>query len=424
MSWVGAAVAIIGGIASSNAAGQMASANQDAASLQAQSAAATLAQQQSMFNTTQANMQPFMQSGQGALSQLVSGTQNGSFNPQNLQLQSYGAAPTLQGYGAAPTLQQYTPYTATSYANSPEAQIAANNQAAMMGAAQNGASLTGGMNSNNLNSLMASTQANSINGYSTGLADYQNQFNAGNTALTNQYNLNNTATGLNNANATNQFGLNNQTIGLNNSNATAENSSYNQNLQQQFANLQTMAGSSQNAAAGLGAMSANASNAMANTQIGASQAAAQGIIGSATAQAAGTMGIANAASNGVNQLVNYNTNNSAYNQYLQQQYGGTTGSNAAVDQLYTAGGYNPNSVGTYDMTSTYSDPRAKENIKKTGKTVHDLILYEFNYIWDKSKRYIGVMSNEVEKIMPEAVIKGDGFDRVNYGMLGIEMVEV
>jgi hypothetical protein len=76
------------------------------------------------------------------------------------------------------------------------------------------------------------------------------------------------------------------------------------------------------------------------------------------------------------------------------------------------------------MTSTYSDPRAKENIKKTGKTVHDLILYEFNYIWDKSKRYIGVMSNEVEKIMPEAVIKGDGFDRVNYGMLGIEMVEV
>lgn len=71
-----------------------------------------------------------------------------------------------------------------------------------------------------------------------------------------------------------------------------------------------------------------------------------------------------------------------------------------------------------------SDRRMKENIVRIGTTNHDLPLYEFNYIGDDT-RYRGVMADEAEKVMPEAVVYDDiGFARVNYAMLGIEMEEV
>ena len=75
-------------------------------------------------------------------------------------------------------------------------------------------------------------------------------------------------------------------------------------------------------------------------------------------------------------------------------------------------------------TAYGSDPRVKEHIELVGKTVHDLNLYEFNYIWDKRTRYRGVMSTEVEKVMPAAVIKGRTYDLVDYDMLGIKMEKV
>lgn len=79
------------------------------------------------------------------------------------------------------------------------------------------------------------------------------------------------------------------------------------------------------------------------------------------------------------------------------------------------------------MLPSFSDRRAKENIIKIGETVYGLGLYVFNYVFDKShKQWCGVMADEVEKIMPCAVIKGKGseYDRVCYDMLGIEMVEI
>lgn len=73
-----------------------------------------------------------------------------------------------------------------------------------------------------------------------------------------------------------------------------------------------------------------------------------------------------------------------------------------------------------------SDPRTKENVERVGTTVHNLGWYEFNYIdGHDDKRYRGVMSDEVRMVMPDAVIVGDdGFDRVDYAMLGIQMEEV
>lgn len=69
-----------------------------------------------------------------------------------------------------------------------------------------------------------------------------------------------------------------------------------------------------------------------------------------------------------------------------------------------------------------SDRRLKENIeflhKENGHNV-----YEFSYIGNP-KRFIGVMAQEVEKIIPEAVIEISGFKAVNYDKLGITFREV
>ncbi len=73
----------------------------------------------------------------------------------------------------------------------------------------------------------------------------------------------------------------------------------------------------------------------------------------------------------------------------------------------------------------FSDRRLKTDIEVVGRDVATgLKLYAFRYIADPTKRWIGVMADEVRTIRPDAVCRGeDGFDRVNYGLLGLEMVE-
>jgi hypothetical protein len=65
----------------------------------------------------------------------------------------------------------------------------------------------------------------------------------------------------------------------------------------------------------------------------------------------------------------------------------------------------------------YSDRRLKTNIEKIGKMANGLALYAYDYIWGEHD--IGVMADEVEKVMPEAVITmPNGFKAVNYSLLG------
>jgi hypothetical protein len=73
-----------------------------------------------------------------------------------------------------------------------------------------------------------------------------------------------------------------------------------------------------------------------------------------------------------------------------------------------------------------SDRRLKESIEQVGVDgITGLPVYEFQYIGQPEKRYRGVMADDVEDVMPEAVITGsDGYKRVNYDMLGISMQEV
>lgn len=70
-----------------------------------------------------------------------------------------------------------------------------------------------------------------------------------------------------------------------------------------------------------------------------------------------------------------------------------------------------------------SDVRAKKNIVKIGTLDNGLNLYSFEYR-DEFKdeaghgRHVGVMAQEAEKIMPEAVkIRADGYKTVNYGVI-------
>jgi hypothetical protein len=79
--------------------------------------------------------------------------------------------------------------------------------------------------------------------------------------------------------------------------------------------------------------------------------------------------------------------------------------------------------GAYMMAPVGSDIRIKENIKAIGYLPNGLPVYEYEYkpefkdLWGHGKQ-TGVMAQEVEKIMPEAVIEHpDGYKMVNYGAL-------
>lgn len=72
-----------------------------------------------------------------------------------------------------------------------------------------------------------------------------------------------------------------------------------------------------------------------------------------------------------------------------------------------------------------SDRRLKQDIEVMGKDeATGLTLYEFAYLGGNGQRYRGVMADEVARVNPAAVVRGaDGFDKVNYALLGLEMTE-
>lgn len=68
----------------------------------------------------------------------------------------------------------------------------------------------------------------------------------------------------------------------------------------------------------------------------------------------------------------------------------------------------------------YSDRRLKTDILETKKRVNGLPVYLYRYVWDdkSSPLRVGVMAQDVIKVMPEAVAKdASGFYKVDYGMI-------
>ena len=83
-------------------------------------------------------------------------------------------------------------------------------------------------------------------------------------------------------------------------------------------------------------------------------------------------------------------------------------------------------AGSMGLKFAGSDRRLKQDIQLVGvDEATGLNLYEFSYIADPGHRFRGVMADEVEKVVPDAVMYSvDGFAAVDYGKLGIQMVEV
>jgi len=91
---------------------------------------------------------------------------------------------------------------------------------------------------------------------------------------------------------------------------------------------------------------------------------------------------------------------------------GQSGTSKAMDLATTA-----------YMLSKLSDIRLKTNIKKIGKLRDGINIYKWDWkegakeLGADMSHTIGVLAQEVKEVIPEAIIKHDGYYRVNYGML-------
>lgn len=95
-----------------------------------------------------------------------------------------------------------------------------------------------------------------------------------------------------------------------------------------------------------------------------------------------------------------------------------------VWQAYNANAANANNFmnGLFSLAgagiTAASDRRLKRNIRAIARTVHDLVVYEFEYLWSPIKQ-VGVMAQDVLEVRPEAVVTDpSGYLLVNYGNLG------
>lgn len=115
-----------------------------------------------------------------------------------------------------------------------------------------------------------------------------------------------------------------------------------------------------------------------------------------------------------------NLSNFAFNTAGQaMQEGMAPGANGAPSpfaSLFASGAGGGGAAGGAAMAA--SDINLKENIVKIGEE-KGFNIYQFNYK-GKSEKYQGVMAQEVQEIMPEAVVEKDGFLAVDYDKIGIE----
>lgn len=95
-------------------------------------------------------------------------------------------------------------------------------------------------------------------------------------------------------------------------------------------------------------------------------------------------------------------------------------------QYTTKSGFGFNDVMNIAKTaaSAYamSDKSVKENIVPRG-TENGFNVYEFNYIGEPDKKFIGVIAQEVQEIDPSAVININGTLSVDYNKIGVEFRE-
>ncbi len=105
---------------------------------------------------------------------------------------------------------------------------------------------------------------------------------------------------------------------------------------------------------------------------------------------------------------NYNQQNQQYQAQLQQN-------NAAMGGMFGLAGTLGGAAIKYGAPLAFSDRRLKSDIERVGTTHHGLPLYDYTIFGERQR---GVMADEVEQIMPAAVVEHpSGYKMVRYDML-------
>lgn len=127
------------------------------------------------------------------------------------------------------------------------------------------------------------------------------------------------------------------------------------------------------------------------------------------------------------------TNQQFYNNYLDKLLGSSQ-QGLAAGGLIGGAGQQSTSQGTstgpkqgiggflgsaLSAVPKFSDPRLKMDVTLTGWAPNGLGIYDFHYIWDDEDAPLtrGYMADEVQDLLPDAVVTVDGFLAVRYDLL-------
>jgi hypothetical protein len=105
-----------------------------------------------------------------------------------------------------------------------------------------------------------------------------------------------------------------------------------------------------------------------------------------------------------------NTTSAANATAAGQIAAGNTTSNALTSGL----GALSSGIGAYGLYTLLSDMRFKTEIKPLGKTPGGHNWYEFEYLLQPGVKHQGVMAQEIEQVIPSAVVEINGIKHVDY----------
>lgn len=109
-----------------------------------------------------------------------------------------------------------------------------------------------------------------------------------------------------------------------------------------------------------------------------------------------------------------NTQASVYNNYEDPWMTG----------LGIVGSVGASAAGAGAFNGLFSDRRLKQDIVRVGTYDNGLPMYEFAYKASPAKRFRGVMADDVERVMPEAVVEVNGYKAVRYDKLDVDLEAV
>ena len=351
-----------------------------------------------MLNFTNQKQQAY----ESARNQAISGSTaaaQGMFG-MGLQNAQFANSALGQQFGQNVTAQQLTNAAAQQNNQNAQVNMGLTNQAYGQQFGQNlqaNQFANAGIAQNNANTLANAQFANAAQGqqYGQNLSDMQAQ----NAAVNQRF-------GMDTANQADYNAANQQDFNMALTNANLQNEKYNTQYNQ---NLQ----------------SAQLSNQASNQQLAQNQAIQQNPLNILQALRTGaqlnTANLPQVGTSQPGQLANWQGADmlgaaTAQGQYDQSVYNAQAAANA---QMMSAGIGAAGALGGAGIgAAVKSDRRLKKNIKRIGTHVLGIGLYTWDYLWGEP--FSGVMADEVEQVMPEAIVMHpSGFKMVNYEMLGL-----